>query len=110
MGDVRGVRVEVLVGRQGEVAAERVVHLLRQTFQGLREAHGIGLIHRDIKPGNIFVPQRGGLYDVAKLLDFGLGKSVDEPPSARLTQVGAMSGTPLFMSPEQDRGTDDSGG
>jgi serine/threonine-protein kinase len=73
----------------------------------LREAHGIGLIHRDIKPGNIFVAQRGGLYDVAKLLDFGLVKPVAETPSARLTQEGAISGTPLFMSPEQARGHDD---
>jgi serine/threonine-protein kinase len=80
---------------------------LRQTCQSLREAHGIGLIHRDIKPANIFVAQRGGLYDVAKLLDFGLVKPMTETPSVRLTQEGAISGTPLFMSPEQARGRDD---
>jgi serine/threonine protein kinase len=70
----------------------------------LREAHAIGLIHRDIKPGNIFVAQRGGQHDVAKLLDFGLVKPVAEIPSARLTQDGTISGTPLFMSPEQAQG------
>jgi serine/threonine-protein kinase len=86
---------------------ERVVHLLRQTCQGLREAHGIGLIHRDIKPDNIFVAQRGGLFDVAKLLDFGLVKPIDETSSARLTQEGAISGTPLYMSPEQAQGCEE---
>ncbi|MCI0375995.1 MAG: serine/threonine protein kinase [Gemmataceae bacterium] len=99
-----GLSLEELLDRHGPLPAKRVIHLLRQTCQGLREAHAIGLIHRDIKPGNIFVSQRGGLFDVAKLLDFGLVKPVAEIPSARLTQEGAISGTPLFMSPEQARG------
>src|SRR5947209_2716467 len=102
-----GMSLEDLLERHGPLAPERVVHLLRQTCQGLHEAHGIGLIHRDIKPANIFVAQRGGLYDVAKLLDFGLVKPVAEIPSARLTHDGAISGTPLFMSPEQARGLGD---
>jgi serine/threonine-protein kinase len=102
-----GLSLEDLLERHGPLAPERVVHLLRQTCQGLREAHGVGLIHRDIKPGNIFVAQRGGLYDVAKLLDFGLVKPICETPSVRLTQDGVISGTPLFMSPEQARGRDD---
>jgi serine/threonine protein kinase len=102
-----GLSLEEILERHGPLAPERVVHLLRQTCQGLREAHGIGLIHRDIKPDNIFVAQRGGLYDVAKLLDFGLVKPVAETSSARLTQEGAISGTPLYMSPEQARGGDD---
>jgi eukaryotic-like serine/threonine-protein kinase len=101
-----GMSLEDLLERHGPLPAERVVHLLRQTCQGLREAHAIGLIHRDIKPGNVFVAQRGGLYDVAKVLDFGLVKPVAEIPSARLTQDGAISGTPLFMSPEQAQGID----
>jgi serine/threonine-protein kinase len=54
----------------------------------------------------VFAAQRGGLYDVVKLLDFGLVKPVTEAPSARLTQDGGISGTPLFMSPEQARGLD----
>jgi eukaryotic-like serine/threonine-protein kinase len=101
-----GLSLEHLLDRYGPMPAERVVHLLRQTCQGLREAHGIGLIHRDIKPGNVFTAQRGGLYDVAKLLDFGLVKPLAEMPAARLTVDGAISGTPLFMSPEQARGQD----
>src|SRR5439155_22284556 len=74
---------------------------------GLREAHANGLIHRDIKPANLFAAQRGGLYDVLKVLDFGLVKSLGGTPAARLTQDGAVSGTPLFMSPEQARGHSD---
>jgi serine/threonine-protein kinase len=102
-----GLSLEGLLQRHGPLPAKRVIHLLRQTCQGLREAHAIGLIHRDIKPGNVFAAQRGGLYDVVKLLDFGLVKPVAEIPSARLTQDGAISGTPLFMSPEQARGLGD---
>ena len=102
-----GLSLEDLLERHGPLPAERVVHLLRQVCHGLREAHGIGLIHRDIKPGNVFAAQRGGLYDVAKLLDFGLVKPVTETPAARLTQEGGISGTPLFMSPEQARGLAD---
>jgi len=101
-----GLSLEALLERHGPLPAERVVHFLRQICQGLREAHAIGLIHRDIKPGNVFAAQRGGLYDVVKLLDFGLVKPVTEAPSARLTQDGGISGTPLFMSPEQARGLD----
>ncbi|MFL5339883.1 MAG: serine/threonine-protein kinase [Gemmataceae bacterium] len=102
-----GLSLEELLDRHGPMPAERVVHLLQQTCEGLREAHGIGLIHRDIKPGNIFAAQRGGLYDVAKLLDFGLVKRLTGIDSTRLTADGSISGTPLFMSPEQARGLDD---
>ncbi len=102
-----GLSLEDLLQRHGPLPAERVVHLLRQACQGLREAHAIGLIHRDIKPGNLFAAQRGGLYDVVKLVDFGLVKPVAETPSARLSMEGAISGTPLFMSPEQARGLAD---
>ena len=102
-----GLSLEDLLERHGPLPAERVVHFLRQTCQGLREAHEVGLIHRDIKPGNIFAAQRGGLYDVVKLLDFGLVKPVGENHSARLSQEGGISGTPLFMSPEQARGLGD---
>ena len=102
-----GLSLEDLLERHGPLPAERVIHLLRQTCQGLREAHEVGLIHRDIKPGNVFAAYRGGHYDVVKLLDFGLVKPVGENPSARLSQEGGISGTPLFMSPEQARGLDD---
>ncbi len=53
---------------------ERVIHLLAQTCEALTEAHDHNLVHRDIKPANIFAARRGGVYDVAKLLDFGLAR------------------------------------
>jgi serine/threonine-protein kinase len=100
-----GLSLENIIEQHGPMPAERVIHLLRQICQSLREAHGLGLIHRDIKPANLFAAQRGGMYDVAKLLDFGLVKPTAEDASAHLTHDGAISGTPLFMSPEQASGT-----
>ena len=102
-----GFSLQDLLDRYGPLPAERVVHLLRQLCQALREAHQVGLIHRDIKPANVFAAKRGGLYDVVKLLDFGLVKPVGENPSVSLSQEGGISGTPLYMSPEQARGQSD---
>ena len=102
-----GLSLDELVQRHGPLPAERVIHLLRQTCHALREAHGVGLIHRDIKPGNLFAAQRGGQFDVAKILDFGLVKPLADVSETRLTRDGVISGTPLFMSPEQARGHDD---
>jgi serine/threonine-protein kinase len=62
------------------------------------------MLHRDIKPANIFAAQRGGLYDVAKLLDFGLVKPLAKLDDAHLTQEGSITGSPLYMSPEQSTG------
>jgi serine/threonine-protein kinase len=100
-----GMNLEDLVEQHGPLPPERAVHLLRQVCQALREAHGIGLIHRDIKPGNIFACERGKVYDVAKLLDFGLVQTFGaEGDSVKLTREGAFTGSPAFMSPEQARG------
>ena len=101
-----GLNLEEMLREDGPLPAERVVHLLRQVCQSLREAHALGLVHRDVKPANVIVTERGGLYDVAKLLDFGLVKPSADAASPRLTQDGAISGTPLFMSPEQARDAD----
>jgi serine/threonine-protein kinase len=89
---------------------ERVVSLLVQTCEALAEAHAIGLVHRDIKPGNIFAAQRGGVYDVAKLLDFGLAKPLARVTDVALTQEGTLTGSPLFMAPEQATGDTDPDG
>jgi serine/threonine-protein kinase len=97
-----GLSLEDLVARHGPLPPGRVVHLLRQVCGALQEAHDVGLIHRDIKPANIFAAQRGGVFDVAKLLDFGL---VKERTSRRTGEsaagFGSFSGTPLYMAPEQ---------
>ncbi|HEY4312763.1 MAG TPA: serine/threonine-protein kinase [Pirellulales bacterium] len=100
-----GLSLADLVERYGPLPPERVIYLLSQTCDALREAHAIGLVHRDIKPGNIFAAQRGGVHDVAKLLDFGLAKAATlGPSSAQLTQDGTITGSPLYMSPEQALG------
>jgi serine/threonine-protein kinase len=102
---LRGMNLEELVERHGPLPPERAIHLIRQVCQALREAHGSGLIHRDIKPGNIFACERGRIYDVAKLLDFGLVKTNGmEGDSLKLTCDGGLTGTPDFMSPEQSLG------
>jgi len=97
-----GLSLEDLVKIYGPLPPERAVHFLRQVCGALREAHAKGLIHRDIKPGNIFAAERGGVYDVAKLLDFGLVREqAPEETDAGLTRPGTFSGSPLYMCPEQ---------
>jgi hypothetical protein len=103
-----GLSLEELVTRHGPLAPARAAHFLRQLCGALREAHAVGLIHRDIKPGNVMVCERGGLCDVAKLLDFGLVRA-PEPAAGdtRLTQEGTLAGTPAYMSPEQAAGQEE---
>jgi len=102
-----GLSLEDLVKRYGPLPPERAVHLLRQVCKGLREAHAKGLIHRDIKPANVFAAERGGVYDVAKLLDFGLVKQQSSGATdVKLTQPGTFSGSPFYMCPEQVKSYD----
>jgi serine/threonine-protein kinase len=100
-----GMNLEDIVEQHGPMPAERAVHFLRQVCQALREAHSIGLIHRDIKPSNVFACERGKVYDVAKLLDFGLVKGIGlDKEEVKLTQEGSFTGSPAFISPEQAAG------
>jgi len=96
-----GMSLEDLVEKHGPLPPARAVHLLAQVCGALQEAHAAGLIHRDIKPANIFAAQRGGVYDVAKLLDFGLVKQRAGEPDGQTPSRESVSGTPLYMSPEQ---------
>ncbi|TWT31449.1 serine/threonine-protein kinase [Blastopirellula retiformator] len=100
-----GLSVSDLVKQYGPISPQRAIYLMSQTCEALSEAHTKGLVHRDIKPANVFAAQRGGHYDVAKLLDFGLAKPIQaEEEDAQLTQEGSITGSPLFMSPEQASG------
>lgn len=97
-----GRNLQEFVERNGPMPPARVIHLLRQVCSALSEAHNAGLIHRDIKPGNIFATERGGILDVAKLLDFGLVKStLSDESSPELTIEGAVIGSPLYAPPER---------
>ena len=100
-----GHNVGELVEEGGPISAGRTIYLMDQVCAALNEAHGMGLVHRDIKPANIFCAYRGGVFDVAKLLDFGLAKpTVEVSSEAQLTVEGTITGSPLFMSPEQASG------
>jgi serine/threonine protein kinase len=95
-----GVDLEGLVHMNGPLEEARVIHILKQVCGSLAEAHELGLIHRDIKPANIMLNQRGGMYDVVKLLDFGLAKAMDSQGQLTLTATGVVMGTPQYISPE----------
>ncbi len=99
-----GFTLDTLVSRFGPQPAERVVHLLLQVCHSLAEAHQAGLVHRDIKPGNIFVCRYGLDLDFVKVLDFGLAKAVTAQASQDLTGGGFVNGTPGYMPPEMALG------
>ncbi|WP_146118758.1 serine/threonine protein kinase [Blastopirellula marina] len=97
-----GVTLEELVRQNGWQAVPRVLYVMRQVAASLREAHAMGLIHRDIKPLNIMLCRVGGEYDVAKVLDFGLVKNLSADPGATVvTRTTEISGTPMYIPPER---------
>jgi serine/threonine-protein kinase len=100
-----GLTLEALVKQAGPLPPARAIHFLRQICGALEEAHARGLIHRDIKPGNVMICERGGMPDVAKLLDFGLVlPPAGDADGDRLTQDRTVTGTPAYLSPEQAGG------
>ena len=101
-----GLNLDQLVSLHGPQPAPRVVHILRHVLGALTEAHGIGLIHRDVKPANIILCERGGVPDVAKVLDFGLVREAGHEQDHSLTGANEITGTPLFLSPEAIRSPD----
>ena len=103
MEPVDGLTLQELLALDGPQPAARVLHVLAQVAGSLAEAHAQGLVHRDIKPGNIFLCVRGGEHDVVKVVDFGLVREVREAPEERLTDAGGVLGTPRFLAPERLR-------
>lgn len=83
-----------MIKRLGRLPVERAFLIARQVCEGLAEVHGMGVVHRDLKPKNIMIDRE----DHAKIMDFGLART---PHGVRLTEVGHVVGTPSFMSPEQ---------
>lgn len=99
---LNGFTLSQVVQMQGAIPFERALFVLEQVVASVAEAHSIGLIHRDIKPQNIMLVQRGGMDDVVKVLDFGLVKDIFEESSEH-TRVQQITGTPLYMAPERLR-------
>jgi serine/threonine protein kinase len=101
---LEGVDLADLIARDGPrgLPVERAVHFVLQVLRALQAAHGVGIIHRDMKPSNCFAVNKDGEEDFVKILDFGISK-IQKPGSASLTQTNSALGTPLYMSPEQAR-------
>jgi serine/threonine-protein kinase len=93
-----GLDLESLVRADGPQPPARVASILSQVAAALGEAHAIGLVHRDIKPANIILCERGGVPDVAKVVDFGLVRELGT--DAGQTNLQVLKGTPLYMAPE----------
>lgn len=100
---LEGETIGKLVVQHGPMPAARVIHLLRQVCAGLAEAHGKGMVHRDVSPTNIMVCHYGGEYDFVKILDFGLVKNIAADDEQTITRTLRILGTPLYMSPERLR-------
>lgn len=102
-----GVNLHELVHRYGAQPEERVAYILKQVCDSLAEAHALGLIHRDVKPANVFLTDRGSGPDSVKVLDFGLVKHLASAPDAvPLREVAGdegIVGTPNFIAPEAIR-------
>lgn len=99
---IDGITLRELVDGWGPLPPARVIHILRQVAGALSEAHHEGLIHRDVKPANIMLCERGLVPDVVKVLDFGLVKETisSDGDDEDSESIGAVVGTPAYLSPE----------
>jgi len=98
-----GKQLAELVTEHGALPAGRLVQFLLQITSSLAEAHEAGLVHRDVKPANVIICERGGIADFVKVLDFGIVKSVSDDADTGATRAGMFAGTPDYASPEQIR-------
>jgi hypothetical protein len=97
MAYVSGPALSGLVGSPRLRSERTIVKLVRKIALGLAEAHGKGILHRDLKPGNILLNER----NEPVITDFGLARQVEQRAEERLTKEGMLLGTPAYMSPEQ---------
>jgi tRNA A-37 threonylcarbamoyl transferase component Bud32 len=107
---LEGESLAEVVMRDAPLPLERCLRIVRQVASALGAAHEKGIVHRDVKPENVFLLRRGE-QDFVKVVDFGVSKAVrsreDGVDLLRLTRTGMVLGTPLYMSPEQARGGED---
>ena len=95
-----GLNLAQLIEMEGNLPAGRVIHILKHICFSLVEAHALGLIHRDVKPLNVILCERGGQFDTVKVLDFGLVKDISGQNTEH-TQAHELTGTPAYVAPER---------
>jgi tRNA A-37 threonylcarbamoyl transferase component Bud32 len=99
---LEGETLEVRLSRVGSLGWEAASSIIKQVGEALHAAHEVGILHRDLKPGNMFIDKsRGVQQERVVLLDFGLAKPLDDANVTKITTSGTVVGTPLYMSPEQ---------
>ena len=100
---IEGATLKEVLDREGRLPPERAVDIACQTADALEAAHDVGVIHRDLKPGNIMLCRgpRGGSKEIVKVVDFDISKSAGDTEGEEVTRVGFVVGTPEYMSPEQ---------
>ncbi len=107
---LEGRTLREVLAKESPLDTARAVSIMLQVSAAVASAHEAGIIHRDLKPANIFIVQRAEVPALVKVLDFGIAKlaadSLDDDDHKTLTQIGAMIGTPRYMSPEQCDGVD----
>lgn len=101
MERLSGESLRQAIAREGRLEAGRVVRIGVQLLDALAAAHRAGIVHRDVKPDNVFLTRLAGDTDMVKVLDFGVAKLLGDAP---LTAHGALMGSPAYMSPEQGAG------
>ncbi len=107
---LEGESLAECLARESKLPEQRILRIAAQTASALAAAHQKGIVHRDVKPENLFLLKRKE-QDFVKVVDFGISKNLrqsdEQEEQPRLTQTGMVLGTPLYMSPEQARGDDD---
>jgi len=102
---LEGESLHSRVERDGSIDAAEALRIVRHVGKALSVAHGMGIIHRDVKPENVFLATSPDDNEyTAKVLDFGVAKFMQRGPAQARTRTGTIVGTPLYMSPEQVRG------
>src|SRR5262249_4623619 len=94
------------LGGSGRLSSDEIVDIFEQCCDGLADAHQNGVVHRDIKPGNILLTSENNRTNFVKIADFGIAKLMpgEGQPLQHLTQTGQIFGSPAYMSPEQCQG------